>query len=71
MRIALDGLLTALDASTAPLLDGGAFISGPDCMTVIAALRDAAEFRSNNPGKSDLALIVSFHSMLWTLGDDR
>lgn len=71
LNTALSGLLAALDASTAPRLAGGAHVSGPDLMVILCALRDAAEFRSNHPGRDDQRLIVSFHGLLRTLGDDR
>ena len=71
IRTALDGLVSALDASTAPLLDGGAYISGPDLMTILGALRDGAEYRRNNPDDSDLASVASYRLMSYALGDDR
>jgi hypothetical protein len=71
LKVSLCGLLRALEASSAPLLDGGAYLSGPDTMTVLAALRDGVEYRRNNPGDSDLALIASFRMLSYALGDDR
>jgi hypothetical protein len=71
LNTALAGLLAALDASTAPLLDGGAYVSGPDLRTILAALRDGAEYRCNNPGDSDLATIAAFRMLSFALGDDR
>jgi hypothetical protein len=71
LNTALNGLLAALDASTAPLLDGGAYVSGPDLMAILAALRDAAEYRANNPDDADRELIARFRGLSRTLGDDR
>ena len=51
--------------------DGTAELSEPDLMTVLGALSDAVQYRLNNPGPADWALIALYKAVAMRLGDDR
>jgi hypothetical protein len=73
----LAGMLTALadaigPAPAAAVTPAGATVlSSEDTMTVLGALSDAAEYRSNHPDDGDRALIARYRNLARAIGDDR
>lgn len=65
LNAALSGLITALDSASGPALTGGAFISGPDLLTVLAALDHASAIGTNS------LTLARYRALARALGDDR
>jgi hypothetical protein len=52
--------------------DGTARVDGVDLLTILAALRDGAEYRASRSGDDeDLAALASYRLLSMSLGDDR
>lgn len=58
-------------ASSGRAPDGTGRLSAQDTLTVIAALSDAAEYRSAHSDDGDRQLIVAYRLLSLGLGDDR
>ena len=60
-----------MTASYVSSIDGTGWLTHQDLLVVLAALRDAVEYRSNRLGLEDLRLIVRYRALSRGLGDDR
>jgi hypothetical protein len=67
----LEAFRAAAIASSGRAPDGSGRLSPDDLLTTIAALFDAAEYRSNHPDDGDRRLIAAYRSLAHSLGDDR